>query len=365
MTIKMNVFFEVDRIPPIENLANMIGLSVFVKGEDGQMREMTRPQFEAYEMRVEAVLASVEQTLDAADRADFNEVAAAAREVVDIRREYLELSERQAGIGAIEPSREDREVRTRGRDESYHLQHTDISDVERDAIRADYLAESRRYDTVVKSYAKEALDGNTYLYERSKREENQQEALKEEAQDRASRQAIDISDPSRNLPARQHDEQVVRTGDELFERIDAARTEVHRERRDGRSTRSSDPAETQAEHDRRIAKLGEAEARHADLLREAAQAALDGNGYIRDMATIRQDLNNEIHIESRRREEAVQGSDENAAGASGPSEHADRAARLNEESRADPPQQHVPRLRQIEMELEERQDRHRDDRERH
>ncbi len=281
------------------------------------MREMTRLQFEAYEMRVEAVLSSVEQTLDATDRANFNEVAAAAREVVDIRREYLELSERRAGIGATESSRADQEVRTRGRDESHDLQ----------------------------------------------------EALKEEAHDRASRRAIDMYDPSRNLPARQHDEQVVRAGDELFERIDAARTEVHRlyepERRDGRSTRSSDPAETQAEHDRRIAKLGEAETRHADLLREAAQAALDGNSYIRDMATIRRDLNNEIHMESRRREEAVQGRDENAAGPSGPSERADRAARLNEESRADPPQQHVPRLRQIELELEERQDRHRDDRERY
>lgn len=33
-------------------------------------------------------------------------------------------------------------------------------------------------------------------------------------------------------------------------------------------------------------------------------------------------------------------------------------------ARSDPPQQHVPRLRQIELELEERQDRDRDDRER-
>jgi len=69
-------------------------------------------------------------------------------------------------------------------------------------------------------------------------------------------------------------------------------------------------------------------------------------------------------MESRRRAEAVQGRDENAAGASGPSERADRAVRLNEDSRADPPQQHVPRLRQIELELVERQDRNRDDRER-
>jgi hypothetical protein len=243
-----------------------------------------------------------------------------------------------------------------------------LSDDEREANRAAYLVESNRYDAVLKRYAREALDGNTYLYERSKGEENLQEALRDEAQDRANRRAIDMYDPSRNLPASQHDEKLVRAGEELFERIDAAGREVYRlyepERRDNSSTRSSIPAETQAEYDLRIAKLNEAEARHTELLREGARSALDGNGYIRDMATIRHDLNNEIHMESRRRAEATQGRDENAPGTSGPSERTDTAARLNEEYRADPPQQQVPRLRQIELELDERQDRDRDDRER-
>lgn len=84
----------------VENASNMIELGKFVNGEDGQMREMTRPEFEAYENRVEAVLASVEQTLDLTERANFDEVAAVAREVVDIRREYLELTERQADLRA-------------------------------------------------------------------------------------------------------------------------------------------------------------------------------------------------------------------------------------------------------------------------
>ena len=44
---------------------------------------------------------------------------------------------------------------------------------------------------------------------------------------------------------------------------------------------------------------------------------------------------------------------------------AERKPALDAElARSDPPQQHVPRLRQIELELEERQDRDRDDRER-
>jgi hypothetical protein len=398
--------FEGERPEAIKNMANMVEIAEFMNGEDGQMREMTRPEFEAYEKRVEAVLASVEQTLDATERADFDEVAAAARDVVDIRREHLELSERQGPGEARESSFEDRDDgRTRvDRDSLFDeaaARHGEravregdrilaeydavslsveratgrftnfregLSDDEREANRAAYLVESNRYDAVLKRYAREALDGNTYLYERSKGEENLQEALRDEAQDRANRRAIDMYDPSRNLPASQHDEKLVRAGEELFERIDAAGREVYRlyepERRDNSSTRSSIPAETQAEYDLRIAKLNEAEARHTELLREGARSALDGNGYIRDMATIRHDLNNEIHMESRRRAEATQGRDENAPGTSGPSERTDTAARLNEEYRADPPQQQVPRLRQIELELDERQDRDRDDRER-
>ncbi|WP_353646771.1 hypothetical protein [Mesorhizobium sp. WSM2239] len=80
-----------------KNNANVALFSELIEGMVDQMREMTRPEFEAYEKRVETVLASIEQTLEASDRADFDDVAAAAREVVDIRRAYLELSQRQIG----------------------------------------------------------------------------------------------------------------------------------------------------------------------------------------------------------------------------------------------------------------------------
>ncbi|TIS52862.1 MAG: hypothetical protein E5X11_15475, partial [Mesorhizobium sp.] len=111
---------------------------------------------------------------------------------------------------------------------SNEYSRSDLSDDQRATIRADYLAESNRYDAVLQRYAREALDGNTYLYEQSKGEENLQEALKEEAQHRASQRAIDMYDPTMNLPARQHDEQMVRAGDELFARIDAARIAARR-----------------------------------------------------------------------------------------------------------------------------------------
>ncbi|TIT58683.1 MAG: hypothetical protein E5W60_21895, partial [Mesorhizobium sp.] len=78
---------------------------------------------------------------------------------------------------------------------SNEYSRSDLSDDERATIRADYLAESNRYDVVLQRYAREALDGNTYLYEQSKSEENLQEALKEEAQHRASQRSIDMYDP--------------------------------------------------------------------------------------------------------------------------------------------------------------------------
>lgn len=79
--------------------SNMVMEIALTGIEEGRMREMTRPEFEDYEKRVEGVLVRVGSSIDEADRKDFEEVAAAAREVVDIRREYLELSERQAGAG--------------------------------------------------------------------------------------------------------------------------------------------------------------------------------------------------------------------------------------------------------------------------
>ncbi|TPI27648.1 hypothetical protein FJW08_23370 [Mesorhizobium sp. B3-2-1] len=437
-------------LSPTNLNANMIEPDKLIGAGETPMRAMTRPEFEAYGKRVEAVLAAVEASIEPAERKEFDEVAATAREVVNIRREYLELSERQGGIEPVEADRDDNGKQTSTRDEQ-HLQEVggfqpterddgerriegrpstdrdqqhndgqastsrdspfddavarhgesavregdeilaeydaafhsldratdrysteyfraDISDDERAAVRADYFAESNRYDTLLQRYAREALDGNTYLYERSKGEESLLQALNDEAQVRASRRAIDMYDPTRNLPARQNDAQAVRAGDALFAQIDAAKRDVHRyyepEARDIRSTGRSGRVEGEAEGVARIARLSEAEIRHADLLREAARAALDGNGYIRDMATIRHDLNNEIQLEIRRRAEAERGRHENVREAARPSESGDRTARVTQDHRADPPQQQVPRLRELEREVEERHHRTLEDRER-
>ncbi|TIS64300.1 MAG: conjugal transfer protein TraA, partial [Mesorhizobium sp.] len=370
--------------------ANMVTFQKVVL-EGQEMRETTRAEFEAYEKKVETALFRLERSVGPDERDDFDEVASVAREHVNGRRELMELYElkgrAQAEQGVFDKAvarhgeravRDGDEILAEYDAASHSLERattrfsnehsrSDLSDHERATIRADYLAESNRYDAVLQRYARAALDGNTYLYEQSRGEEGLLEALKEEAQHRASQRAIDMYDPIRNLPARQHDEQTVRVGEELFARIDAARIAVHRlyepENRDSPS-RSSHLVETEADRDARIAELNEAEVRHTNLLREAARAALDGNGYIRDMATIRHDLNNEIHMESRRRAEAEQGRGENVRVTSGPSEPGSRVARLNEEYRSDPAQQHIPRLEELEREELERRERDRDDRDR-
>lgn len=61
--------------------------------EGDDMRHMTRPEFEAYEKRVETALFQAEKTMAPEERGDFEEIAQAAREHVNVRREIVELFE--------------------------------------------------------------------------------------------------------------------------------------------------------------------------------------------------------------------------------------------------------------------------------
>jgi len=58
------------------------------------MQQMARPEFEAYEGRVESALLRMEESLDESERESFEEIAATVREVISIRREHVELAER-------------------------------------------------------------------------------------------------------------------------------------------------------------------------------------------------------------------------------------------------------------------------------
>jgi hypothetical protein len=77
---------------------SMVMLNTLGEIEAAAIQQMTRPEFATYEKRVEAVLASLEANIGPSERKDYDEIAAAARDVVEIRREYLELRDREAQV---------------------------------------------------------------------------------------------------------------------------------------------------------------------------------------------------------------------------------------------------------------------------
>lgn len=75
--------------------ANMVWLEAIVS-EAESVREMSRPEFEAYEKRVEIALFKFERLLTPEERTEYEEVATAARDHVNVRREILELNEERS-----------------------------------------------------------------------------------------------------------------------------------------------------------------------------------------------------------------------------------------------------------------------------
>lgn len=71
--------------------------------EGDDMRRMTRPEFEAYEKRVETALFQAERTISPAERKDFEEIATAARDHVNVRRELVALNEQRLHNEMAEP----------------------------------------------------------------------------------------------------------------------------------------------------------------------------------------------------------------------------------------------------------------------
>jgi len=317
---------------PVKNMANMIELTEFVNGEDGQMREMTRPEFEAYETRVEAVLASVEQTLDEADRGDFDEIAAAAREVVDIRREYLDLTERHV-------DREGRQELRGSRDDRF-----EDPNVQWDAAVARFGLEAVETANEVLLQVSQYREG----LERIEAGELPQSftpsyrAGLEREINRAVEMAID-GDNQYMREAAKSDQDLQRTIDQ----IELGRAEQARSDRgqDGdQEAASIDPGANRRVHGRPGGFQGAAEAeQHRDPGQEGPSMPEHDDQTVEQQTTIPS-------------EQRTRHPDDRSA---------ERKPALDAElARSDPPQQHLPRLRQIELELEERQDRERDDRER-
>lgn len=326
-----DIHFEGSNQEAVKNAANMIVLSQIVNGEDGQMREMTRPEFEAYEKRVEAVLSSVEQTLDHTDRANFDEIAAAAREVVDIRREYLEFTERQVDReGGQEPSgsRDDRseypnaqwnaavarfglEAVETANEVLVEVSHyrEGLDRIEAGELPQSYAASYRAgLDREINRAADLAVDGeNQYMRETAKSDQDLQRVIDQ----------IELAAADRARSDRDEDR------DQRVVSIDAG------------TSRRTDGA------------LGGFQGAEAEQLRDPGR---------KDRSTPEHDDQSIEQQPTVPSEQRTRHPDDRAV---------EKKPVLDVElARSDPPQQHVPRLRQIELELEERQDRDRDDRER-
>ncbi|WEX12352.1 hypothetical protein [Chelativorans sp. AA-79] len=317
---------------PIKNITNMIELTEFVNGEDRPMREMTRPEFEAYEDRVEAVLSSVEQTLNDTDRADFDEIAAAAREVVDIRREYLEFTERQVDREGGQRARgwhddrfEDPNARWNAAVARFGLEAVETAN--------DVLVEVSHYrEGIERIEAGELSQSFTASYR----------AGLEREINRAAEMAV--GDDNRYM------REVAKSDQDLQRAIDHIETSRAEKMRSDRSEdREQKAASIDAGANRRTDGTpggfqGAAEAeQHRDPGREVRSTPEQDDQIVEQQATMPFEQRTR-HPEDRPLER--------------------KQAADAELARSDPPQQHVPRLRQIEQELEERQDRDRDDRER-
>ncbi|MFU0505748.1 hypothetical protein [Pseudaminobacter sp. NGMCC 1.201702] len=89
-----------NRLPAAHAPSSMVMLNTLGEIEASVVQQMTHSEFATYEKRVEAVLASLEANIGPSEPKDYDEIAAAARDVVEIRREYLELRERAARVPA-------------------------------------------------------------------------------------------------------------------------------------------------------------------------------------------------------------------------------------------------------------------------
>lgn len=387
---QFDIVFEGVELNPVKNTANMIELNQIVNGEDGQMREMTRPEFEAYEKRVEALLASVEQTLDAAEREEFDEVAAAAREVVEIRREYLDLTERQLSAesqGARDARPYDLHGRNLGADPTPIGQSAEAANEVLAEIRSSRetlisAGTGEHSEAMVEAFRENLNFGlwraaelavehqNTHVREAAKDDEQLADRIKLLEKMREERDASyndgsegrpipDIAKGDAKLLA--HYEQGLRAlemeiavtdaengiGSAGWGRVDGSWTKEDSDAAwENFNQRSSELQAFQAEH-------GQAGQR-----REGPATAAESANDDRAQDRIAQPAHDEI---ARERDGNLSVSERQHVS---PAVLRDGAERTADTARSDPPQQHVPRLRQIELEIEERNDRDRDDRER-
>jgi hypothetical protein len=311
--------------------SNVTLLGELTSAEEDHMREMTRPEFEAYESRVEAVLSDVERSLEAREREDFDEIAAAAREVVSIRREYLEFTEQQVTAhnrGAERPESEN-EVweRTDARHGEEVVQRGNDVMVEVDTAREsierakedgrDAASAKADLERDLGRAARLAVEGNSWLREIAETDRDLRQAIETEELRHGREPAGDDRKPER--ASNGGDNHLGTSSDDRVS--DAVRS----------SSSAQGAGGVEAEQLRELSR----EDRSDTATEDQAEDRHDARPFDHE----RRPRTNE------ERATPVRSADERSA-------------------RSDPPQQHLPRLREIEREIDERNERDRDDRDR-
>jgi hypothetical protein len=308
--------------------ANMVWLEAIVS-EAESVREMSRPEFEAYEKRVETALFKFERLLSPEERTEYEEVATAARDHVNVRREILELNE----------ERSDRE--------------SDAGD------------NGGRFGISGGEVVRDGADGATRAgMERNERDEV--DALWEAA-------------------VIKHGEKVVERANDLLVQVDAARERINRAQAEGRNTNVPELEYSSTLNEAaRLALSGNSYMREVaetdeDLRRAVDAAERSGDG--KHAATAADAGGDEQHREiddgADRSSDVKTDPDEQQVSRGTDdvrrrTEHKDRersaeaGPQSGETNRSDPAQQHVPRLEELERKAREEreQDRDRDDFER-
>ncbi|RCW80127.1 conjugal transfer protein TraA [Phyllobacterium bourgognense] len=237
--------------------------------EGDDMRHMTRPEFEAYERRVEIALFRAEQTMPPEARKDFDEIAQAAREHVNVRREIVELFEERSAAGKADNRFQDQgrgdpqDGKQRWNDaverhgfEAANVANKALLDIERTREAIERVAAERRdevpalkkeLDLHIAEAAELGASGNGIIREVAEIDDDLKAALqlierdrqkRENEKNTSTRQLEETADTGRGTP---HSEQVLNRDDGRDERAkeSARETTSHPETGD---TTKSDPA---------------------------------------------------------------------------------------------------------------------------
>ncbi len=374
--------------------ANMVWLEALVS-EAAKVREMSRPEFEAYEKRVETALFKFERLIAEEELTDFEEIATAARDHVNVRREILELNEergsQRAGEADLIAKQYPDDVAKYGRDQAVagHEALDRIAQAESDVRQAEGSGEEPE---PFRAAAREALDeaarlavqGNALIRDNA---DDEIRAVMERIEGGevglSGEHGLSFQGEGDETNARfeaavaKHSEETVERANDLLIEVDAARERLDRAHAEGQNANT-------------------AELDYAAALNEAAKLAIAGNSFMREVAERDEDIRRVVESAERaengkgaataadagENERYREGESDLERGSEIKDDEADhkisaradpeqrRVARpersqetappAGETNRTDPAQQHVPRLEELEREAREQKERDRD-----